>query len=68
MSNFLYSKQFTHKSKFSWWNTFILSIRAVILHSMRLIPMLDQLRKGLQLYELPKIMKTFANDCYRGRW
>ncbi|KAA8591281.1 hypothetical protein FQN60_002224, partial [Etheostoma spectabile] len=34
-------------------------IRAVILHStMRLIPMLDQLRKGLQLYELPKIMKT----------
>uniref|UniRef100_A0A8C2D7B1 Uncharacterized protein n=1 Tax=Cyprinus carpio TaxID=7962 RepID=A0A8C2D7B1_CYPCA len=36
----------------------------VILHStMRLIPMLDQLRKGLQLYELPKIMKTHQDLC-----
>ncbi|XP_041864788.1 G2/M phase-specific E3 ubiquitin-protein ligase-like [Melanotaenia boesemani] len=34
-------------------------IRTVVLHStMRLIPMLDQLRKGLELYDLPKIMKT----------
>ncbi|XP_042609898.1 uncharacterized protein LOC109078860 [Cyprinus carpio] len=39
-------------------------IRAVILHStMRLILMLDQLRKGLQLYELPKIMKTHQDLC-----
>ncbi|XP_052461743.1 G2/M phase-specific E3 ubiquitin-protein ligase-like [Carassius gibelio] len=39
-------------------------IRAVILHStMRLIPMLDQLRKGLQLYELPKIMNTHQDLC-----
>lgn len=30
---------------------------------MRLIPMLDQLRKGLQLYELPKIMKIHQDLC-----
>uniref|UniRef100_A0A3P8T319 HECT domain-containing protein n=1 Tax=Amphiprion percula TaxID=161767 RepID=A0A3P8T319_AMPPE len=39
-------------------------IRTVVLHStMRVIPMLDQLRKGLQLYDLPKIMKTHQDLC-----
>nr|XP_057922723.1 G2/M phase-specific E3 ubiquitin-protein ligase-like [Doryrhamphus excisus] len=39
-------------------------IRTVILHStMRVIPMLNQLRKGLQLYDLSKIMKTHQDLC-----
>uniref|UniRef100_A0A667ZG06 HECT domain-containing protein n=1 Tax=Myripristis murdjan TaxID=586833 RepID=A0A667ZG06_9TELE len=39
-------------------------IRTVVLHStMRVIPMLDQLRKGLQLYDLPKMMKTHQDLC-----
>ncbi|CAL8242069.1 unnamed protein product [Merluccius merluccius] len=39
-------------------------IRTVVLHStMRVIPMLDQLRKGLQLYDLPKIIKTHQDLC-----
>ncbi|XP_063757666.1 uncharacterized protein LOC134876585 [Eleginops maclovinus] len=39
-------------------------IRTVVLHStMRVIPMLDQLRKGLQLYDLPKVMKTHQDLC-----
>ncbi|MEQ2316170.1 hypothetical protein AMECASPLE_029943 [Ameca splendens] len=39
-------------------------IRTVVLHSTnRVIPMLDQLRKGLQLYDLPKIMKTNEDLC-----
>uniref|UniRef100_A0A672K884 HECT domain-containing protein n=1 Tax=Sinocyclocheilus grahami TaxID=75366 RepID=A0A672K884_SINGR len=33
-------------------------IRAIVLHStMRVVPMLDQLRKGLQLFDLPKVME-----------
>lgn len=39
-------------------------IRTVVLYStVRLIPMLDQIRKGLQLCDLPKIMKTHEDLC-----
>lgn len=39
-------------------------IRAIVHHStMRVIPMLDQIRKGLQLYDLPKIMMTHQDLC-----
>ncbi|XP_073319588.1 G2/M phase-specific E3 ubiquitin-protein ligase-like [Pagrus major] len=39
-------------------------IRTVILHStMRVLPMLDQLRKGLQVYDLPKVMKSHEDLC-----
>ncbi|XP_049459420.1 uncharacterized protein LOC125905490 isoform X2 [Epinephelus fuscoguttatus] len=41
-------------------------IRTVILHStMRVLPMLDQLRKGLQLYDLPKVMKSHQDLCQK---
>ncbi|XP_076829285.1 uncharacterized protein LOC143475336 isoform X4 [Brachyhypopomus gauderio] len=39
-------------------------IRAVILHStMRVVPVLDQLRKGLLLYDLLKIMNLYPELC-----
>ncbi|XP_035986167.1 uncharacterized protein LOC105921034 [Fundulus heteroclitus] len=39
-------------------------MRAIVLHStMRLVPMLDQLRKGLQLYGLLEVMKTHPDLC-----
>ncbi|KAG9273586.1 hypothetical protein AMEX_G12757 [Astyanax mexicanus] len=39
-------------------------LTAVVLHStMRVIPVLDQLRKGLLLYDLPKIMKSYPDLC-----
>ncbi|KAM4565317.1 uncharacterized protein V3H82_014338 [Fundulus diaphanus] len=41
-----------------------LIMRAIVLHStMRLVPMLDQLRKGLQLYGLLEVMKTHPDLC-----
>ncbi|KAL7395895.1 hypothetical protein ABVT39_025013 [Epinephelus coioides] len=41
-------------------------IRTVILHStMRVLPMLDQLRKGLQLYDLRKVMKSHQDLCQK---
>lgn len=30
---------------------------------MRVLPMLDQLRKGLQVYDLPKVMKSHEDLC-----
>ncbi|XP_058240303.1 uncharacterized protein LOC131349010 [Hemibagrus wyckioides] len=39
-------------------------LRAIVLHSaMRVVPMLDQLRKGLQLYDLLTVMKTHPDLC-----
>ncbi|XP_070845779.1 uncharacterized protein [Chaetodon trifascialis] len=39
-------------------------IRAIVLHStMRVVPMLDQLRKGLQLYDLLEVLKTHPDLC-----
>ncbi|KAF4114045.1 hypothetical protein G5714_004268 [Onychostoma macrolepis] len=39
-------------------------IRAIVLHStMRVVPMLDQLRKGLQLYDLQKVMEMHPDLC-----
>uniref|UniRef100_A0A1A7YVL2 HECT domain-containing protein n=1 Tax=Iconisemion striatum TaxID=60296 RepID=A0A1A7YVL2_9TELE len=41
-----------------------LMIRSVVLHStMRVVPMLDQIRKGLQLYDLPNVMKSHEDFC-----
>lgn len=38
--------------------------RAIVLHStMRLVPMPDQLRKGLQLCGLLQVMKTNPDLC-----
>ncbi|XP_051794334.1 uncharacterized protein LOC110972585 isoform X2 [Acanthochromis polyacanthus] len=40
--------------------------RTVILHStMRLLPMLDQLRKGLMLYDLPEVMNSHQDLCQK---
>uniref|UniRef100_A0A672KXG5 HECT domain-containing protein n=1 Tax=Sinocyclocheilus grahami TaxID=75366 RepID=A0A672KXG5_SINGR len=40
------------------------NIRSIVLHStMRVVPMLDQLRKGLQLYDLPKVMEIHPDLC-----
>ncbi|XP_049447498.1 uncharacterized protein LOC125897975 [Epinephelus fuscoguttatus] len=42
----------------------LLCFRAIVLHStMRLVPMLDQLRKGLQLYDLLEVLKTHPDLC-----
>ncbi|XP_056599036.1 uncharacterized protein LOC130417481 [Triplophysa dalaica] len=39
-------------------------IRAIVLHStMRVVPMLDQLRKGLKLYDLQKVMEMHPDLC-----
>ncbi|KAI7805120.1 hypothetical protein IRJ41_024840, partial [Triplophysa rosa] len=39
-------------------------IRAIVLHStMRVVPMLEQLRKGLQLYDLQKVMGMHPDLC-----
>ncbi|KAI7811684.1 putative G2/M phase-specific E3 ubiquitin-protein ligase-like [Triplophysa rosa] len=39
-------------------------IRAIVLHStMRVVPMLEQLRKGLQLYDLQKVMHCKPGFC-----
>uniref|UniRef100_A0A673N3L5 HECT domain-containing protein n=1 Tax=Sinocyclocheilus rhinocerous TaxID=307959 RepID=A0A673N3L5_9TELE len=39
-------------------------IRAIVLHStMRVVPMLDWLRKGLQLYDLRKVMEMHPDLC-----
>lgn len=44
----------------SWY----LSVRTIILHSLaRLLPMLDQMRKGLQLYNLPDMMEKNIDLC-----
>ncbi|XP_056591476.1 uncharacterized protein LOC130410683 [Triplophysa dalaica] len=38
-------------------------IRAIVLHStMRVVPMLDQLRKGLKLYDLQKVMEMHPGE------
>lgn len=47
-------------------------VRAIVLHStMRVVPMLDQLRKGLQLYDLQKVMEMHPDlsttVCSRGK-
>ncbi|GAA6066621.1 uncharacterized protein LOC118471169, partial [Tachysurus ichikawai] len=40
------------------------NIRTIVLHStMRVVPMLDQLRKGLQLYDLQKVMEMHPDLC-----
>lgn len=46
-------------------------VRTIVLHStMRVVPIPDQLRKGLQLYDLQEVLKTHlsATICARGRW
>ncbi|XP_073679691.1 G2/M phase-specific E3 ubiquitin-protein ligase-like [Garra rufa] len=41
-----------------------LIIRTIILHSLaRVLPMLDQMRKGLQLYNLPDVMEQHMDLC-----
>ncbi|XP_075888901.1 uncharacterized protein LOC142892574 [Nelusetta ayraudi] len=41
-------------------------IRTVILHStMRVLPMLDQLRKDLMLYDLPEVMNSHQDLCQK---
>ncbi|XP_048878488.1 uncharacterized protein zgc:112970 isoform X2 [Brienomyrus brachyistius] len=39
-------------------------VRAIVLHyTMRVLPMLDQLRKGLQLYDLLVLMEKYPDIC-----
>ncbi|XP_057204612.1 uncharacterized protein LOC130563200 isoform X2 [Triplophysa rosa] len=46
------------------WNFHCLLTRAIVLHStMRVVPMLEQLRKGLQLYDLQKVMGMHPDLC-----
>uniref|UniRef100_A0A671RC39 Uncharacterized protein n=1 Tax=Sinocyclocheilus anshuiensis TaxID=1608454 RepID=A0A671RC39_9TELE len=43
---------------------FLFSSEAIVLHTtMRVVPMLDQLRKGLQLYDLRKVMEMHPDLC-----